>query len=112
MSLLGKLGVFLVSFPAVLLTAVWLYDLLRAVSCGWLLAPFSRAYSIWCVFISWDFRPDIMILTFFTLLLWVLFLMQFVTKISRFKLVVCVWVLCLFLYFVTIATKPLWLDLW
>ena len=108
MGLLGKFGVFLVSFLPIILTAVSAYDLVRVVSCGWLLAPNTYCYVFWCEGIGWGFlRPDSLILIVFTLPLWALFVMLFVTQRNRFRVVACVWALCLVLCFVRAATQPL-----
>jgi hypothetical protein len=53
----------LVTLVPWLIGGISLYEICRAVSCTLVLAPKGSSYNFWCNHISWDFRPDLLLLS-------------------------------------------------
>ena len=58
-----KLLVFLLTAVPWFLGGLSLYEVTRAISCTVLLPESSSTRLLWCSYISWDFRPDRLLVT-------------------------------------------------
>jgi hypothetical protein len=58
-----KAIVFLLTVVPWVFGGLSLYEITRAISCTVLLREDSSAHLLWCSYISWDFRPDRLLLT-------------------------------------------------
>jgi hypothetical protein len=58
-----RLLTFLVTVVPWLFGGTSIYEIVRLISCARLLTADGSSYNIWCIYISYDFRPDVMFLT-------------------------------------------------